>query len=601
MKEEYLLTIGCKGYVSKPDPTNLDDNFLVAGSQNMVINDQERVETRAGYELFGVADTTTNPPKSEFSWKDSSGSETLLREANGVLQWYSSVSSAFETLLTGLSTTKPIRFAPAWNPTELIDILLFVNNSSTLYEWSGGNGTYVSSTSTTIVISQTISSQRFLTTGTRLIRVKDSGGTWREFTVTSQTGSTFTVTEDPTAYIFTVGAIVIQSVRTNASTPVAGFTNDVIEVFQNQLFVGSNTSQRLYVSKNTSYTDFTFSTPRVAGEGALITLDCNVIGLKTPGTKETDNENKIVVFGSRNRGYKVTFEISPGSTADREVPRVKPLPLAEGQGAKSHELIEKVGQTIVWLSNDNELLDLASIENNDSIKNVSISDPISPDFLAATFTNGVIKFWRNSIFITAPSDGKVFIFNVAKRFWQPPQILGVRLMSVYSNLLYGHSNVVTESYKLFTGVNDNANPISFKAHWAYRNGGKRFSLKNFSRFFTELYLAANTKVTVSLLFEWLGSKQIQSYELNGADTAFTLIPSVDASLGVNSLGTNPLGGVTSATTDLPKYRRFKPIVAKDHFEYQVRFESEVDDAAFQILASGANIKWSDNEPTAIIK
>ena len=600
MQEKYLLTIGARGYVSKSDQTNTDDNFLVSGSQNVILNDQERIETRAGSELFGAASTTLNPIKSEFSWKNSSENEILLREINGVLEWYSATSAAFETLLTGLSTTKPVRFVPCWNTTELIDILLFVNNSSILYEWGGGQGTYASSTATTIVLNQTLASGRWLTTGTRSIRVKDSGGTWREFTVTSQTGSTFTVTEDPTAFTFVAGAIVVQSVRSNANTPVAGFTNDTIEVFQNQLFVGSHTSQRLYVSSNTSYTTYSFSSPRVAGEGALITLDATVIGLKTPGLENTDSESKIIAFCGRNRGYSITFEISPGSTADREVPRVKPLSLSGGQGAQSQELIARVKKTIVWISNDNELLDLGTIEA-ESFGAVAISDPIKPDFIDATFTNGDIKFWRNNIVITAPVDGKLWLFDTSKKFWQPPQILGIRKLSVYTNLLYGHSSGVSETYQLFKGLSDNALPISFKAHFAYRNAGERAQLKNFNRFFTELYIQANTVVECKILYEWKGAKGIITYQLDGSDSTFLFTPVADASLGVNSLGTNPLGGLLEAGEDTPKYRRFKPITAVDHFEYQVRFESSEIDNVWQLLASGSNTKISNNSPVNITK
>lgn len=616
MKLEYKLTTGCRGYKTKPDSTNItsevvfptgkkkeveDPRYLVSGSQNMIINDQERVETRAGSELFGAANDADNPIKSEFVWKNSSGGEILLREENGVLKWY---TAGWETLLTGLSTTKIVRFDTCWNGTELIDILLFVNHSTTLYEWSGGQGTYASSTAgpNTITINETIATSRFFSSGeTASIRVKDSGGTWREFAVVSHTGSVFTTTEDPTAYTFAAGALVVQSVRTNANTPDSGFTNDFIRVFQSQAFVGSETDQRLWVSQNTDYTDYTKSTPRVAGEGDTIILDAVTIGLEIPGIKETDSENKIIVFSAGDRGYKISYEISPGSTADREVARVKPLPIRGGQGALSQELIEKIGQTIVWVSNDNELLDLATIENQQTLGNVAISDPISPDFTAATFTNGDIKFWRNSIFITAPTDGKMFIYDVSKGFWQTPQILGVRRLSVYAGSLYGHSNAANETFKLFTGLGDNDNPISFKAYFAYRNAGERARLKNFNRFYTELYIAGNTTVDCSLLFEWKGSKSVQTYQLIGYNEDFLFIPTADASVGVNSLGTNPLGGLTSADESTPKYRRFKPIIPIDHFEYQVRFESEEADAAFQILCSGANIELSNNIPVGISK
>ena len=116
-----------------------------------------------------------------------------------------------------------------------------------------------------------------------------------------------------------------------------------------------------------------------------------------------------------------------------------------------------------------------------------------------------------------------------------------------------------------------------------------------------MFLASNTKLDVSILIEWMGAKSIQTYQLDGADQKFLFAPVSDASLGVNPLGTNPLGGLTSAAEDLPKYRRFKPLVPSDYFEYQVRFESDGTDLAWQLLAHGANSKLSENSPVLLIR
>lgn len=603
-QENFDLKTGAKGYNTKKDPTNQDEIVLVAGSQNVIINDQERVETRAGYEIFGAVDATANAPKSEFRWKNSSGGEFMLREINGELQYFSAISEAWEQLLTGLSTTKPVRFAKVFDgSTQLIDLMLFVNNSAILYDWGGGEGTLASVATgpNTITIDETIADTRFFISGTPgSIRVKDTGGTWREFTVSSHTGSVFSVTSDPTAFTFAAGAVVTQVVRQNANTPAANFTNDVIEVFQNQVFVGSEVDQRLFISKNTDFTDYTKSSPRIAGEGDTITLDASCLGLIVPGLKDSDTESKIIAFCRGDRAYKITFEISPGSTADREVPRVKALPIAEGQGALSQELIGKVGQTIAWVTSDQQLIDLGSIESG-SINFVPLSDPIKPDFTAADFTNGQLKFWRSFITITAPPDSKMFVFDVSKKFWNSPMVIGQKLLTVYKGDLYGHSNAVSETYKLFTGLSDNGNRISFKAYYAYQNADKRENLKNFNRFFTEIYLRANTVATASILQEWQGAKGIQSYEVNGADDEFLFTPVDDASLGVNPLGTHPLGGLQDAPNDIPKYRRIKPLVPKDYFEYQFRFESDEADIAWQILTWGGNVKLSKNNPQTITK
>ncbi|MEK7578672.1 MAG: hypothetical protein AAB456_03080 [Patescibacteria group bacterium] len=596
---EYQIIAGVRGYVTKTDPTSLPPDYLVAGSQNVIINDQERIETRAGYTLSGQASTTAKAVQSDFVWRNSGAtstvsSEIFLRQVHGILQF--STSTQFLDLYEQFSSTTPARYATIWNDNELIDVLLMVNASSTLFEWSGGIGTYNASAATTITIDETIDRARFWFAGTRRIRVLDTSGVWREFTYTGTSGNQFTsVTPDPTTFTFSDNAPVVQSVRSNINKPIIGYTSDFIKVLNNQAWIGSDGSRMVYVSKDTDYTDFTFSSPRVTGEGALLTFDDATIGFESP------DDEKMLVFSGKDKIYQVSFVIFPGSTSDREVPRIRPLLVSSGQGAISQELIAKIKQAVIWVNNNKELVEFGQIENLPAPQSVAVSDPIKPDFADADFTNGDIEFWRNQIFITAPPDGKIFIFDIAKRFWQPPQIMGIRRLSQFGDLLYGHGQSVPETYKLFTGLNDNANPIEAKAHFAYINGGRRDALKNFNRYFTEIYLASNTKVNVSILYDWLGANGTVIYELDGSDQTFLYNPEESAALGTNPLGTNPLGGLTNTSINLPKYRRFKPIVPKDHFEFQIRIESNDVDQAWQLLTTGANLQMSPNLPSRIIK
>ena len=90
---DYHIISSFKGYNTKSDPTNLSPEYLVAGSQNVIVNDQEKVESRAGYELFGAASTTITAITSDFIWSNSgatstASSEILLRTSDNLLQFY---------------------------------------------------------------------------------------------------------------------------------------------------------------------------------------------------------------------------------------------------------------------------------------------------------------------------------------------------------------------------------------------------------------------------------------------------------------------------------------------------------------------------------
>lgn len=611
--EEFKLVTGAISYRSRSDPTATNQNYLVSGSQNVLINEAtddggDKVETRPGYELFGTTSEDLNGIVSDFKFKTKAGNTIIGRmDSNGDLEYYSEQSDAWETLLTGLDGSYKLRWSTAWNSTELLRVLLFVNHSSTLYSWSGAFSTFVSSTPTTIVIASTVATAGFFITGTRSIRVKDTGGTWRTFTVTGQSGSTFTVTEDPTAFTFNTSSIVVQAVRTTVTTPASGFINDTIAVMNNHIFIGSHSSSVVYMSKSTDYTIFTFSSPRVPTEGWQFLLDDFNIGFQINIT--TDKQESLVMFAGSDWIYRTDFN-QIGDTAVVETVTVRPFFVADGQGAISQELITKIGNTIVFINGYKELVDLGSIENYQNIQQTPISDPIRPDFINSNFTGGGMKFIRNNLYVSAPNSTVPTMFilsfrqgadGATRRFWQPPQVLSISALNEYNQEIIGHSSVKTESYNLFKGTNDNGQAIAFKAHFAYRNYGARDKKKVFDKHFSELYLTANTSITVKLIYEFLASKELKEYVIDGSVVDYIFTPNPLASLGVIALGTSPLGGSLIEPENFRKYRRFKPIVSKpDFFELQERYESDALDDQWQLVSHGTNAVISVNSPVKLI-
>lgn len=610
-EDKLALTVGAIGYRTRSDISATDPRYLVAGSQNVLINeatddDGDKVETRLGYTMKGATSTDRDKIRSQQVFKTKVGDVLMLRfDANGDLEFYSETTSAWEELLTGLNGDYPLRFTTAWNASELIRALLFVNHSATLYEWSGATATIAgdaSVTAATITIQETIATRGFLTAGTRSIRIKDSGGTWRETVYTAQSGSDFTVSTDLSAYTFDANAPVVQVVRSNATTPASGFTNDIITVSENHVYVASHSSAIVYMSKSTSYADFTFSSPRVATDGWQFVVDDFMIGFAKNLTGE--GKESVVFFAGSDWIYRVEF-VDLGDTSISQIANIKPIIVSSSQGAVTQELIANVKNSIVYLNSDNELLELGVVENITTPQQVPLSDPIKPDFIAADFTNGAILFHKNNLYVTAATSGTMFILAFretstgTRRFWQPPQILPVSQMSDYGGDLIGHSNAVTESYVLFDGTNDNGQPIAFKVHYAYNNFGRREKLKIFDKYFSELYLSSNALIQHKIVYEYLGAKAIKTYEYNGNDAQFLFSPTLEASLGINALGTAPLGGAITASADFLKYRRFKKVAGLDFYEMQVRYECDTIDARFQIVSHGANAMLSNNAPAKI--
>lgn len=606
--KKFNLTKKFQGYVTKPDETNPpEDNILVAGSQNVLIDDAQKVVTRGGYELLGAANTALTPIEREFSWPTSTGTKILLRSYSDELEFYTTAIGSWEKLKDGWSAVD-FSFATWWDTTEKIDKLLFVNGDDSISEWSGAiSQTYASCTTNTITkTGNTWAQDRFLTAGTREVRIKDQSGTWRTFGYTGgESTQTLTgVTPDPTTYTFDVGALMTQAVRTNASEPTAGAKNDILGILNNQLYIGSFTNREVFVSKTGDFKDFSFSSPRVAGEGGLLTLD-------DVGVAFIPNETQMFISSGLSDWYKVEFkEITVGSTLAETV-AVKKLKTGSLQGAKSQQLVGNMGDYIVFVTNEPSLRIFGDVENLANPQATIISDPIKPDFDGADFTNGALKVYKNRVCITAPGDDKMFILETRydsagspSRFWQPPQILPFGALSVFGEKLYGHSNAVPESYELFTGTNDNTKQFTQIAKFAYRNYGDRAMMKNFDEWLTEGYISQNCKLMLTLDYEYKGFLQSLESLIEGADDDILLETTQSGSLGDNSLGDPSLGDGPPSDDDdtaLSKFRIINEFQSADFFEIQATYQNEEIDARFELLAIGGNIRASGNQPISIKK
>ncbi len=448
----------------------------------------------------------------------------------------------------------------------------------------------------TLTLSYTITKQgstswaaeRFLLNGTRQIVI---GGITYTYTGGEGTTTITGVTPDPAAGGHTAGDLVFQAVRTNTNKPASGVVNDLIGVLNNQIYIGSLTRNTVYVSKNTDFTDFTYTATRLPGEGALLTLD------GTPTAFFTQEEDMYI--GIKNGGiFKTSFTLSSDNT--KEALTIKKLKTGARQSPLSQDLVAQAKNSVLFVTGQPTLDELGRIENVETPQSKPISDPIKPDFDEADFTNGHAIYWRNWLLISRPVEGKVFIYDLEKGFWQPPQQLPIRRFAVIGGELYGHSSDNPETYKLFTGRNDNNKPIAYTAAFAYRNFGDRAALKTFSEYYVELYMTANCNLTETIKYDYRGVTGVKNYAIIPLDADTTFSPQATNQLGGAVLGAEPLGGVTSDANqdEFLKVRMFKSPGDLDFFEMQTVFSVVDIDVAFQILAHGPNVRMSPNQPVS---
>jgi len=688
--KKFLLINKFLGYQSKKDKTNIDPRFMVTGSQNVLINDAEKVSARLGYSLFGAANTSLTPIISSYEWKTSTNTELPMRKFDTNLQFY--YSAAWRTLKDDFSTTSVINFAEWWSSTESKDLLLFVDGTADIFMWSGGITTYSATATATIVEAGDASDQLSswvivgataaftdsfvlywgladaagdrtvelyrdsggaagdkVATGTRTgdgsitlaaanasgitgsvtvaysgddavavantltlsyVITKEGTNTWAEdrfltdstrqvtigavtYTYTGGEGTTSLtgVTPDPTAGSHTAGDVVFQTVRTTADTPAATFDNDLIFCLNNYVYFGDLNRRDFYVSSNTDFTDFTFSTPREPTEGAILTLDSNPVGFGV-------QDDIVYISSSQNDWYQVLFARSADLT--KETISIKRIRSGGSQGAVSQQSIGHIKNQIVFFGNDRTISTIGNIENINTPQTKPISDPIKSDLLDYDLTqNPHVRFFQSKIYVTIPSESLLLIYDYEKEFWQPPQRIPLIRLAEIDGDLYGHSNSVPETYLLFDGVNDNGNPIEATAKFAYRNYGDRAWQKNLDEWYTEGYISSNATIVVTHIYDFEGDTATVTSYIDGSDSDILSGTVVDVSLGKNPFGKEPFGTQVSEVPDTAKFRVKHEIKKNDFYEIAVSYECNDLDAQWELLAFGGNARLSSVEDTTI--
>lgn len=605
--KKYSLVTETLAYVSSTDETNSDERNLVAGSQNVIIDQQRKVRVRNGNTRYGAANTNLTGCRSGVTWNNSTGGEIVLRQYDDELEIdLTTVDgtelNTFYRLINGLPTTGKARFTTWYSDSENVDLLIFVIGNANTYAWGGGVCIVDSITGTTITKTgtNTFAQSRFFTVANKvLVNVR----TGTEYTYTGgESTTTLTGIADTTGII--AGDVLVQKVITNSNSPIANRNNHTVYTFENQLCVASDEDEQVYISKNTNYTDFSYSSPRLPGEGALLTLDDSA---KAFG----ELEEKLIIFAGRSSIYQVnTQEITVGTTLT-ETLSVQKYQTGEGQSAQSQEVVAQINNTIVYLSFEpavREILSPRELEGGGAPR--TLSNPIRPDIEAETWENACAKWYKSAYYLSAPTNGHVYILEYRedadgklRRFWQPLQTMFIGAFVTKNAKLYGHSSAVPETYRImdpdaYSDISSDNEKLPYRAiaKFAYRNYGQRANLKNFDEYFVEGEISPSTVITNTLLYNYGGNAQTLVNYLRGDDTSIIEETLEQASLGQSPLGVNPLGGITNVPAGTAKFRGIIEIAKEEFFEMQEVFETDETDQYWSIISRGTNAGMSSRQP-----
>lgn len=626
---EVILAKNFKGYYSSADPTTIEGDVFARGSQNIYKNIRGNIGNRPGRKRYDDEDdTTVAGVKTGKTWSTSFGKHLVLRASNGKFQVWSDIVTTdtfvWYDLLTGLGTNLRFVLGTWWNNTLKKDQLLLVNGDSNLYMWSGGLGKLSSTTSNTIVLTETIASSGFNTaSGTVIIN-----GT--EYTYSGSSASTLTgVSPDPTSQAN--AQAVIQKVITTATTPASGFDNDFLKVINNQVYVGSYNSRLIYISEDDDYLDYTVPANRVGGDPELIVLDENCTGIGA------SNGKTYFSAGFSEWSAHSFLDVLVGSVLE-ERSLLEKLPVSQGAAAYAHEFIDNYNDQIVYLSKDQQVRALGIFTNLTDISYPVISKAIATDLRGEDFTQGQLRVISEAdlgdlIYLIAPNSGVAYIrqtkMAVAKdgsirteSQWFAPFVWGIGQVDSRNGTTIGFSNSNPQMYTLWnTDQYHDDSPSGQLAYTSifltqYKSYGRRQGKTRFDKVFWEGYMTQGTRLNGAIYYDYQGATFLSSFYIHdqmdsspAKDRSFSsgVIP---PSLGDASLGDNPLGDITSViygntvlqTFDLvPKFRIITQHQILDSYEFALMAFSSAAGSQWELIAVGPNVSLSPFSATEIIK
>lgn len=629
---QYGLKTKFPGYNSRQDKTTLDPSFMIPPSQNVLIGTSGRVGLVKGYTLDGAGSAVIDSGiLSNYDFTDFVGNVRNMRAGfmtsaanDGKLQYrYVDLSGnvSWINLMTSLTSIR-LCFCDYWDNTALIKYTLWVDGSNNVYSWNGAVGTVASATSNTVTLQGTQTWQQLGYTATGSITI---GGVTATYSGGSTSGALTGVSVDFSAT--PVGAEVHQTPVVTALSSMTAilstFSPTVIGCGRaNQVYLGSNRSNNLYISKVNNYKDYSFTSPtRIVGEGDLIPLDAfpvKFIAQEVYEVGASSNSYDMYVAEYPNTWGVIRSTLSSDNTAETlQHIRLKVAPL---QSPQSERLATKMKNHIMFVGNDNvaNFFGYISYQFIPAIEDFSY--PIIDDMNSYDFTDGSIFYYKNYVYIAVPKESLIRVYNMTDQtqqqyggyksiedvsgqpfFWEAPITYPISGFYVTEDgLLGGHSYTTSESYMLFNGGSFNGQEIDASAIFALDDKGDRTQSKASDECWIEGYISQNTLLNTTIYGDLDSFQSQQTVVVNGSDPVIVAFGGGAHSLGKNPYGSQPLGGSQTTTDTLPAWFHVsKTYVQVPSYLEGIGVESKGVDLQWELIAIGTNSRFTPEGNNAI--
>lgn len=628
---DYSLVNQFKGYRAREDKTMLDPSVLISPSQNVVLNTAGRVALVKGYELDGAASATADSGiLSNFDFTNFKGDVRNMRAGflttagnDGKLQYrYITGTNTINwiDLKTGLTNVN-LSFTDWWDASTLTRLCLWVDGGANIYSWNGAVTTFASATVTTLTKqgTKTWGEEGFSATGSIVI-----GGVTATYTGGSGTTTLTGVSVDFSATI--ISSIIHQSVITTSSFTGMPLTKLTLIGCgkSNHVYLGSSNNSVFYVSKVSTFSDYSFSSPRLAGEGFNYVLHAPPVKFIAQEGQSSDNDYDMYISEGANNWSisRFTSQISYNSSgvpqATIETPSVLPIKIGPYLGAMSEKLVTKMKNHIVFMSRDKVINFFGYMSFQYVPMITDFSFPIIDDMNNYDITDASIFYHKNYIYVAVPKAGLIRIYNMTNQtkqqtgtaravesvdpeeqpwFWEAPVTYPISGFYVVDGELYGHSYTTSESYKLFTGGSLNGQQIEANATFAYDDKGDRTQSKGSNELWVEGYIKQNTILNATINKDLGAFATNQTVTIDGSDTSIVAFGGGGNTLGDSPLGVQTLGNasITVSQTNLPAWFHVaKTYISQPSYYLEgISFNTKGVDLDWQIIAYGTNAEFTN--------
>lgn len=584
--------------------------YLLGSSKNCVVNQEGAIIPRLGYTLFGEFTATATSVKTMLKFKPRTGNHIILRTSGTLVEYYSTHSSAWETLLSGVTTGLTF----GWDQMDFTDesgtdpllflfenLLLFGNGTDAPRSWNGATAKLLSTTATTIVIdgSTNITSLEppFKTAGTLTLVINGT-----TYTYTGVSSLTFTgVTPTP------VGEAVGSSIaQTTIDESVSGATQVPGNIYHKtdnaRLMIAGKTNAQggIYVSKTNNPRNFTFSNPRVATDGAVINVTNFVKALE-------QLEDKIYYLCPDLIGWLRFTQIAEYS-GGYDVIEIRPEVFGYDVGPTSSLATAKWDNKILYAS-ANAIRDLGSVVSHFTNQVDAISEPLKPTFDILDLSTAALVVYKNKLFVacrktTASTyNDIVYVYDILKKQWEPPYSLCVSCWLVANGNLYFGSSITTNTYQLEVADqhsdadNNGTSAIDYSvaptAELWQEHFGLPFIRKTLYGVFIEGEIATGTSLTGSVYLDENGYSGILTFTITGTQTGIIFTSPNLNTFSLQSFATKMFAGDDTAVT-LNYFRvNFEPRSVSHFYVISLKLSSNGLGDDWKIKRIGVKVdKWS---------